>query len=86
MHTHPHSFPPSAADFNSAYLHGYEKAIILCHDGKIFQYNSYEMISEKLYNMYIKNFIYMGMSEYQAQLNALNKIEENYSIDFWEVK
>ena len=86
MHTHPHSFPPSAADFNSAYLHGYEKSIVLCHDGKVFQYISYETISEDLYNMYIKKYINQGMPEFQAQLEALNKIKENYSIDFWEVK
>ena len=36
--------------------------------------------------MYIKKFINLGMSEFQAQIEALNKIKENYSIDFWEVK
>lgn len=86
MHTHPHSFPPSAADFNSAFLHGYEKSIVLCHDGKVFQYISYEIINKDLYNMYIQKFLKQGISEFQAQLEALNKIKENYSIDFWEVK
>ena len=85
MHTHPHSFPPSAADFNSAYLHGYKKAVVLCHDGKVFQYYSGEEISIKLCEIYIQDFIDEGYTEYEAQIKTLEKLKENYDIDFWEV-
>ena len=85
MHTHPHSMPPSVADFNSAYLNGYGKCIVLCHDGKVFQYYSNEELSVKLYEMYIQDFIDEGCTEYEAQVKTLDKLKENYKIDFWEV-
>lgn len=86
MHTHPHSMPPSIADFNSAYSHNYSKAIILCHDGKIIQYNSTEKISSTLYDMYLQKFLSQGMADYDAQIKSLEKLKENHSIDFWEVE
>lgn len=86
MHTHPHSMPPSIADFNSAYSHNYSKAIILCHDGKIIQYNSTEKISSTLYDMYLQKFLSQGMTDYDAQIKSLEKLKENHSIDFWEVE
>lgn len=85
FHTHPNSMPPSAADFNSMLVHGYEIAFIVCHDGKIIQYVSYEKIRESLYNSYIQRYTADGYTEFEAQWQTLEKLKENYNIDFWEV-
>lgn len=85
FHNHPNSMPPSAADFNSMLVHGYETAFIICHDGKIIQYVSREKINERLYTMYIQEYVADGYTEYEAQWKALEKLKENYDIDFWEV-
>lgn len=85
LHTHPNSMPPSIADFNSAYRHRYIMNLVICHNGKIFSYNASEKISEKLYALYIKENILGGFSEYEAQLNTLNKLKLSYNITFWEV-
>ena len=85
FHTHPSSMPPSVADFNSTLRHGYAVAFVVCHDGKIIQYVAEEEISERLYSLYIQEFISNGYTEYEAQWKALEKLKENYKIDFWEV-
>lgn len=85
FHNHPNSMPPSAADFNSMLVHGYETAFVLCHDGKIIQYVSLEKISEQLYTMYIQEYVADGYDEYEAQWKSLEKLRESYDIDFWEV-
>lgn len=85
MHTHPHSMPPSAADFNSAYFNGYIKAFIICHDGKIIQYASSEKISNTLYDMYLQKIERQGITGFDAQIIALKKLQENHSIYFEEV-
>lgn len=86
MHTHPQSMPPSIDDFNSAYYHKYSKSLVLCHDGKIFAYSSNQEVKKKLYLMYTERAVKEGYTEYDAQLKALEKIKQNYDIDFWEVK
>lgn len=86
MHTHPQSMPPSDADFNSAFKYGYSKALVLCHNGKIFQYTSNEPINGALYDMYVQRFSNDGLSKFDAQIKALEKIKEICDIDFWEVK
>ncbi len=85
IHTHPGSMPPSIEDFNSCFRNGYIKGVIACHDGKVFVYSSAEMISGQLYEMYIKMGKLDGLSEFDAQVNALKKLMKNYKIDFWEV-
>lgn len=85
IHTHPSSMPPSAADFNSCFRNDYKIGFIACHDGKIFAYTSSEEISESLYEMYIKVGVLDNLSEYDAQLSALNKLKAICKIDFWEV-
>lgn len=86
MHTHPQSMPPSDADFNSVFKYGYSKALVLCHDGKVFQYTAHEPINGTLYDMYVQEFFSSGLSKFDAQIKALEKIKENCDIDFWEVK
>lgn len=85
-HPHPHSMPPSIADFNSAFARGYMISLVLCHDGKVFQYSSREEIRETLYNLYIMEFLDKGYSEYEAQIKTLESLRINYDIDFWEVE
>lgn len=85
LHTHPNSMPPSAADFNSCYSHGYKCGYVACHDGKIFGYTAYEEISEGLYSRYIANYVLDGYSEYDSQIAALEELMRNYKIEFWEV-
>ena len=77
LHTHPSSMPPSIADFNSCFRNNYKIGYVACHNGKIFAYTSNQMISESLYELYISEYVSSGLSEYDAQLNALNKIKEN---------
>lgn len=85
IHTHPGSMPPSIADFNSAFRHGYDISLVACHDGKVFRYKSNEEINERIYNMYIDAFKSQGYDEYKAQIKALEKIAENHNINFEEV-
>ena len=85
IHNHPSSMPPSVADFNSCYRNGYKCGYIVCHNGKIYAYTSQQMINEKLYNLYIGEYIDDGLSEFEAQLKTIEKLKKNHSIDFWEV-
>ena len=85
MHTHPESFPPSDADFNSAFIHGYYKNLIICHDGKIFVYSSDDIIDRDLYSAYVEKFKKLGYNEYEAQIITLNNLAENHDIYFKEV-
>ena len=86
IHTHPHSMPPSAADFNACYKNNYRQGIIICHNGKVLCYTAEGIIDENLYNSYIAKFARRGFDEYKAQIMALNTIKENVIIDFWEVE
>ncbi len=86
LHTHPHSMPPSASDFNACYKNNYKQGFIICHNGKIFGYNANENIENTLYTAYIEKFIEQGFSEFDAQIKALTKLKDNSDIDFWEVE
>lgn len=85
IHSHPNSFPPSAVDFNSNYLHGYILGIICCHDGRIFIYSANEKIDEDLYTAYVKKYRLEGKNEFESQWSALETIQENVDISFKEV-
>lgn len=78
--------PPSDADFNSAFKYGYATAVVLCHDGKIFQYTAGETVNPDLYRLYVEEYFSAGRSKFDAQIDALNQIKRNCKIDFWEVK
>ncbi len=85
LHTHPHSMPPSIDDFNSSCVHNYVKSVIACHNGKIFVYNSTKIIEQKLYDLYIAQFISDRYPEYDAQILTLEKLKRSYNVEFWEV-
>ena len=86
IHSHPSSMPPSAADFNSCFQNKYKCGYIACHNGKVFAYTANEEISEILYSMYVESFSKDGFSEFDSQIKTINKLMENYDIDFWEVQ
>lgn len=86
MHTHPSSMPPSVADFNSNLEHGYATSLVICHDGTVYTYTSKQKVESGLYILYINRYIKEGYTDKVAQLMALEKLKENYEIDFWEVE
>lgn len=85
MHTHPCSMPPSIADFNSVEEHGYYLGIVICHDGKIFCYQSNEKIRKLMYELYVADYYKQLNDEYEAQIMALQELSETYDVRFWEV-
>lgn len=85
IHTHPGSMPPSIADFNSAYRHNYKISLVVCHDGKVFRYESNKEVREEIYTTYIRSYRKQGYDEYEAQIKALKKIAQNGDISFEEV-
>lgn len=85
IHSHPGSMPPSASDLNSNFFNNYKLGFVACHNGRVFGYTSDEAISEELYTMYIQKNINEGCDDFTAQMNALNRLSENYKIKIWEV-
>ncbi len=86
LHTHPSSMPPSIEDFNACFRHGYKCGFIACHNGKIYGYSSEQLISAKLYELCVGDFLDNGLPEFEAQTKALEELRRNHKIDFWEVK
>ncbi len=85
MHTHPHSMPPSAEDFNSFVRCGYQEGIVLCHDGAIYRYRANRQISERLVELYVSYYYEIVHDEKLAQLNALNTLMKSKDIFYEEV-
>ena len=85
IHTHPSSMPPSVSDFNSCFNNNYKCGYVVCHNGKLYAYESRQNLSERLYDAYLGKFIRQGLDEFDAQFRTLEKLKENYDIDFWEV-
>lgn len=86
LHTHPSSMPPSVDDFNACFNNGYKCGFVACHNGKVFKYSSKQLISSKLYELKIERGIKDGLTEFDAQIAALNTLKRNYGIDFEEVE
>lgn len=86
LHTHPNSMPPSIEDLNSNFFNGYKTGLAICHNGTVYAYNSSQEIEKGLYLRYINNFMMGGYSEKEAQLKTLEKLSNNFDINFWEVK
>ncbi len=85
LHTHPHSFPPSIDDFNSAFKHDYKLCLVICHDGKVFKYGAYEECNKDLYLIKLVSFIQDGYNDYEAQVMTLNYMALFFNIWFEEV-
>lgn len=87
FHNHPTSMPPSVNDINAAFINGYSKGYVLCHDGKIYEYtNSTKPVSVNLYNLTIAKYKHLGYNEFEAQIKTLNDLSEIYEFSFKEVK
>lgn len=85
MHTHPHSMPPSIADFNSCFKHHYLKNLIICHNGTVYEYVSNQSVPSELYDMYVKRYQNSADNETEAQIMTLRQISRNYKINLMEV-
>lgn len=85
VHTHPSSMPPSPADFNSCWRNGYNRGYIACHNGKLYEYKSNQRVNERLYNLYVAEYIDDGFDEIEAQIMALKQLMRKYDIEFCEV-
>ena len=86
VHSHPNSLPPSVNDFNSCFIHKYSLSVICCHNGKVFVYNSNEIIDSKLYEAYVNKNKSAGLTEFESQWAALEAIKRNADIHFMEVQ
>lgn len=85
IHSHPNSFPPSAADFISNFENEYNIGVVVCHDGSIYLYSADEKIDNDYYSMVVERYLKSGYNNNEAQIMALNKIMENSNIHFKEV-
>ena len=85
IHSHPDSFPPSIADFNSNYDHNYVVGIVACHNGKLYMYFANERINEDYYKLVVEGFLKIGYNEEEAQIKALENLQINFDIKFKEV-
>lgn len=86
LHTHPNSFPPSIEDINSNHTNQYSMGIVCCHDGKVFVYQSSVFIMPTYYKKEVEEFLKQGYNEYEAQINALRKMEERFEMKVTEVR
>lgn len=85
IHTHPNSFPPSIDDINSNYDHNYEIGVVVCHDGRVYMYSAEERINANYYKLTVEDYLKNGYNEDTAQIEALKKMQEKFSIHFKEV-
>lgn len=81
----PNSYPPSINDLNSNYYNHYDIGIVVCHDGRIFVYSSKQAINEDYYKLTIEKYLKSGYNEYEAQMYALEKLQEKFDIEVKEV-
>jgi hypothetical protein len=85
IHNHPHSYPPSIPDFNSALANNYKTAYVICHNGTIYGYRASEHISYTLFDKYTEKFMNFRYNEQDAYIMALKQIAYTGSLEFWEV-
>lgn len=85
IHSHPNSYPPSIADFNSNFDNDYVMGIVICHNGKIYRYKAEEYVSEKYYHLTVAEHLKLGYNEFEAQIETLKELQEKFNIEFKEV-
>ena len=86
LHNHPESMPPSARDLNSTYTNGYAHSLAICHDGKVYEYSSREIIRLDDYNAELAKYLKRGYDEEQSQIMALETLKKSCDFDFKEIK
>ncbi len=85
MHTHPDSMPPSINDFNSALHNKYQVCLVCCHDGRLFMYHSNNYVVEFFYRNTVAKYRKRGLSEFEAQMQALSVFQADGDILLKEV-
>jgi hypothetical protein len=86
IHNHPYSKPPSGSDLSSNFAHGYNRSVIICHNGDIHVYKTENIrISAMLFDMTVEKYIKppYNMNESHAYEFTLKMFESNYKIS-WE--
>lgn len=58
--------------------------VIACHNGKVYIYKSQQDVPQRLYSLYIANYLGDGYNE-EAQIRALAKLSRSYKIYIKEV-
>ena len=59
--------------------------VIACHNGKVYIYKSQKDVPQRLYSLYIANYLGDGYNEEEAQIRALAKLSRSYRIYIKEV-
>ena len=85
IHSHPSGFPPSVADFNSNFEHGYSRGIVVGHNGKVFMYWSNELISERYFDQKVAQYRQNGYNEDEARIAVLEYCRKHFDIEYKEV-
>lgn len=89
IHNHPRNTPPSGGDFVSSARNGYKQGIIVCHNGDIYLYKTGKKpFTSGLFDR--KVIEYKGtpyyLNEKDAYIKVLNQFEEEYGIQWKEIK
>ena len=85
IHSHPNSFPPSIADFNSNFENEYSVGIVVCHNGTIYMYKSDTSIREDYYHLIVADYQKQGYNINESQIKAIEKLKATFKIEFKEV-
>ena len=84
LHTHPGSMPISIA-LNTCRRYNYVLGVIACHNGKVYICKSQQDVPQRLYSLYIANYLGDGYNEEKAQIRVLAKLSRSYKIYIKEV-
>lgn len=85
IHSHPNSFPPSLEDFNANFLNRNDFGIVCCHDGKIYKYQSDELVQEEEWSVAYHVNYKRYRDEHIAQTQVWKDIMKKYKIYLMEV-
>ena len=85
IHSHPNSFPPSLADFNSNYEHHNGIGIVCGHDGSVYVYRAEEEILSVTHEFYYRAYYKTYRDEYVAQKKTWEILSTNFELYFEEV-
>ena len=85
IHSHPSGLPPSAADFNSNFKHGYMLGIVVGHNGRVYVYSSETFISEDYFELKVAMYRQSGYNEDEARTLAIKYCEQFFDIHYKEV-
>ena len=81
IHNHPGSFPPSGADFQSQFDHGYKAGVIACHNGDVYYYTvGKKKFTGKLFDMTVDKYVKQGYSDLEAYKMCLDQFVKDYGI------